>query len=76
MGASVDVSGFLLTSGGMLTTVNSRSPTHLLNPQVLPGTGLASSLYLYFNSFRQVVNRGRALHGFNKKPLWEQGFDA
>jgi hypothetical protein len=64
MGASVDVSGFLLTSGGLLTTTNSRSPTHLLNPQVLPETGLASSLYLYFNSFRQIVNRANCL---NKK---------
>jgi len=44
VGASADALGFLLDAGGMLTTPDSRSLSHLFDPQVKSVLGLANPI--------------------------------
>ena len=57
VGASRDVSGFLLASEGLLTTSHSRSRTQLLDPLVSPGPEYRKPYsYFYFSSLDNAVN--------------------
>jgi hypothetical protein len=59
VGASVDASGFLLASEGMLTASNSRSLFNLLDPQVKSVLGLAISFLIFILLFPAYISRGR-----------------